>query len=305
VALSTYSQDLKGTLIGSTTDSLNGILPFANVAIFKKDQLIRAVESDINGNYEIKDIVSDTYKVVSSFPGYKDKCYEKVVIPSQRKVRLNFEMTRCLDCDSIYTTTCIKPIYPYIDISILRRVSLKELVKYEVVNAMDLEKVIDEKYMSYVYELADSAIQQDLDPFAAILVKDDVIVAESLDLCILNSDPTAHAELSVISAYCREHKLISLEGYTLYCNVEPCVMCSGAIHWAKLSRVVYGVSQKTLQSVSGGKEKPSCDDIINMGGAEIEIIGPILEEKGLHILQSKPFLSKKQRHHNYYKKGKE
>ena len=153
--------------------------------------------------------------------------------------------------------------------------------------------------------MAKEAAHKGLDPFAAILVKDSAIVAESRDMSVIESDPTAHAELAVISSYCRAHNLISLEGYTLYCNVEPCVMCSGAIHWAKLSRVVYGVSQKTLQSVSGGKEKPSCHDLINIGHKKIEIIGPVLEKEGLHILQSMPFLSKKERHNIYHKKNNE
>ena len=158
----------------------------------------------------------------------------------------------------------------------------------------------DEQIMQRVYALAWQNAELGLDPFAAVLVKEGQIVAESADLCVLESDPTAHAELALIRSFCRQHKRISLEGYSMFCNVEPCVMCSGAIHWAKLDRLVYGVGQKELQSVSGGKSKPSCRALINTGGKAMEIDGPVLPEEGLRVLQAFPFQSKKARHQNLY-----
>jgi len=80
-------------------------------------------------------------------------------------------------------------------------------------------------------------------------------------------------------------------------------MCSGAIHWAKLSKVVFGVRQAALQEVSKGHPKPSCKDLINIGNNDIEIIGPVLEEEGLAILKKYPFSSKKSKHRTYYKKN--
>ncbi|MEO1714795.1 MAG: nucleoside deaminase [Bacteroidota bacterium] len=163
-----------------------------------------------------------------------------------------------------------------------------------------MEKFKDEQIMRRVYALAWQNAEQGLDPFAAVLVKDGQIVAESADLCVLESDPTAHAELALIRSFCRKHERISLEGYSLFCNVEPCVMCSGAIHWARLDRLVYGVGQKELQSVSGGKPKPGCRELINSGGKPMEIDGPVLPEEGLRVLQAFPFQSKKARHQKLY-----
>ncbi len=71
------------------------------------------------------------------------------------------------------------------------------------------------------------------DAFAAVLVLEGKMMASSKDKWIVYSDPTAHAELTLISEYCREKGLVSLEGYTLYSNVEPCLMCSGAIPLGK------------------------------------------------------------------------
>ena len=157
-------------------------------------------------------------------------------------------------------------------------------------------------FIRQVNQLAWESAEEGMDPFAAILVKNGEVVASSKDRCIIYSDPTAHAELVVISEYCRSAKLISLEGVSLYCNTEPCVMCSGAIHWSRLSAVIFSVSQQGLQRFSGGKPKPSCEPMINTGGKKIEVIGPVLEEEGLKVFESFPFLSKKKRHARWHKK---
>jgi tRNA(Arg) A34 adenosine deaminase TadA len=161
---------------------------------------------------------------------------------------------------------------------------------------------LDEKFIRKVYSIALESAESGFGPFGAILVKEGKIVSSSVDKCIQYSDPTSHAELALISDFCRKSQRISLEGYALYCNVEPCVMCSGAIHWSRISKVVFGVSQAILQSVSRGNVKPGCRELINIGNEGIEIIGPVLEEEGLEVLKKFPFKSKKRAHEAYHKK---
>ena len=55
-------------------------------------------------------------------------------------------------------------------------------------------------------------------------------------------DPTAHAEMLVLSARSREIGDWRLTGHTLVVTLEPCIMCSGAAVWARLDRVVYGAA---------------------------------------------------------------
>ncbi len=54
------------------------------------------------------------------------------------------------------------------------------------------------------------------------------------------SDPTAHAEMLVISRRARELGDWRLIGHTLVVTLEPCAMCAGAAVWARLERIVYG-----------------------------------------------------------------
>lgn len=56
------------------------------------------------------------------------------------------------------------------------------------------------------------------------------------------SDPTAHAEILVMSARARELGDWRLTGHTLVVTLEPCAMCAGAAVLARLDRIVYGAA---------------------------------------------------------------
>jgi tRNA(Arg) A34 adenosine deaminase TadA len=156
--------------------------------------------------------------------------------------------------------------------------------------------VSDEHFLRRAIALAVQARANGCDPFGAVLVKDGVMVYEGYDHCVEMSDPTYHAELSVISNYCRSEKLFSLHGCTLYCSAEPCPMCIGAIHWSRISRVVFSVSQQMLQEWSGGKLKPGIAQIAEFGFLRAEFTGPLLPEEGLKVFDGLPNIAKIERH---------
>ena len=137
----------------------------------------------------------------------------------------------------------------------------------------------DEQFLRLAIALARRARRQGADPFGAVLVADGVVVHQAYDRSVEFSDPTFHAELSVISEYCRAHSQFSLDGYTLYTSTEPCAMCTGAIHWARISRVVYSVSQAMLQQLSGGRPKPSAQSLLNWDHRMVSIVGPLLPDE--------------------------
>jgi len=154
---------------------------------------------------------------------------------------------------------------------------------------------LDEDFLRQAIDLAQNARQNGEFPFGAILVVDKQIVHQSADRCMSSTDPTAHAELLLISEYCRAQRTLDLNGYTLYSCVEPCVMCSGAIKWARVSRVVFSVSQPMLQQLNGGRPKPSCADVINTGGRPIIVDGPLLPDEGLVVFAGFDFKPKRER----------
>jgi tRNA(Arg) A34 adenosine deaminase TadA len=153
----------------------------------------------------------------------------------------------------------------------------------------------DTTFLRLAIDLARRAREAGADPFGAVLVRDGHVLHQAGDRSFALSDPTYHAELAVISEYCRQAGTMSLAGCTLYASTEPCPMCAGAIHWARLARVVFSVSQVMLQQFSGGHPKPPCGPIINMGIARAEVVGPCLADEGLAVFEGYVLLPKAER----------
>ncbi|HVO42299.1 MAG TPA: nucleoside deaminase [Aggregatilineales bacterium] len=149
----------------------------------------------------------------------------------------------------------------------------------------------DERLLRRAIALAHEARQHGEEPFGAVLVNGGAIVYEGFSRTVASNDPTRHAELGVISEYCQAHQQRSLEGFTLYSSTEPCPMCGGAIHWSRISRVVFSVTQAMLQERTGGRTKPAAVDLIHIGRQQVEVIGPLLADEGVHVFDGFRFQS--------------
>jgi tRNA(Arg) A34 adenosine deaminase TadA len=77
-------------------------------------------------------------------------------------------------------------------------------------------------------------------PFAAVIVKDGVIVGEAANSVTATNDPTAHGEVNAIRKACAALGVFSLQGCEMYTSCEPCPMCLAASYWARLDAVYYG-----------------------------------------------------------------
>ena len=86
-------------------------------------------------------------------------------------------------------------------------------------------------------------------PFGAVVAKDGRIVGAACNRVIERGDPTAHAEMEAIREACRELGSFHLEGCELYATSEPCPMCLGAIHWARLDRVYYALTRADAREI--------------------------------------------------------
>jgi tRNA(Arg) A34 adenosine deaminase TadA len=74
-------------------------------------------------------------------------------------------------------------------------------------------------------------------PFAALIVKDNNIIASGTNLVTSSNDPTAHAEIVAIREASKILGSFHLEGCEIYSSCEPCPMCLGAIYWAHLAKI--------------------------------------------------------------------
>ncbi len=97
--------------------------------------------------------------------------------------------------------------------------------------------------------LANASVERGGGPFGAVIVKDGEIIAEGSNSVTLNTDPTAHAEVTAIREACRWLGTFHLEGCTIYTSCEPCPMCLGAIYWAGIEQIFYGNTRKDAADI--------------------------------------------------------
>jgi tRNA(Arg) A34 adenosine deaminase TadA len=104
-------------------------------------------------------------------------------------------------------------------------------------------------------------------------------------------DPTLHAELGILSKFCRKNKITDLRDYVLYSSCEPCAMCAGAIIWSKLGKVVYSVSNDQLSQISGITIDYSSEKIFEIARQRPVVIKKILNLEGLRVFENYKFQS--------------
>lgn len=99
---------------------------------------------------------------------------------------------------------------------------------------------IHKKFMFEAFKLAEKAFEEGEVPVGAVVIYENKIIGKGYNQVELLKDPTAHAEILAISAACSTLQQKYLTGCSLYVTLEPCAMCSGAIVWSKLDRVIFG-----------------------------------------------------------------
>ena len=141
----------------------------------------------------------------------------------------------------------------------------------------------DEKFMRLAFELARAAVEHGNQPYGALVVKGGEIVAQAESAKLTTRDCSRHAELTVA---CQAAKLLSKEDMqecTLYTSTEPCAMCTGAIYWSGIGRVVYGCPNEDLGRILSGNLDISTREILSRGTRKVEVVGPILRDEAFEI----------------------
>jgi tRNA(Arg) A34 adenosine deaminase TadA len=135
--------------------------------------------------------------------------------------------------------------------------------------------------------LAASAREHGNQPFGALLADENgQILLEAENTINTASDATGHAETNLVRMASQKFSPEVLAKSTLYTSTEPCPMCSGAIFWSGIGRVVYALSEDGLYAMTGDSPeslKLSCREVFARGGHPVEVSGPLLEDEAAKV----------------------
>lgn len=138
----------------------------------------------------------------------------------------------------------------------------------------------DHFFMREALKEARKAFEADEVPIGAVLVYEDRIVARGHNQVELLQDATAHAEMLCLTSASSVFKNWRLVDTTLYCTVEPCTMCGGALLAARVGRLVYG-AREPRQGADG-----SWIDLFTKRHAmhQVVVTGGVLEAEAAALL---------------------
>ncbi len=126
---------------------------------------------------------------------------------------------------------------------------------------------------------AKKAFNADEVPIGAVLVINEKIIARSHNQTELLKDSTAHAEILAITAAFNFVGSKYLGSAALYVTVEPCLMCSGALYWSKIGKVVFGAyDEKNSYRKYTGDTNPFHPKTEIVGGILAEECGALMKE---------------------------
>ena len=147
----------------------------------------------------------------------------------------------------------------------------------------------DAHFLRQSFEVARRAKSHGNHPFGAVLVDaDGKVLIEAENRYMPGHDGTAHAERLLATEACTTLSAATLQRATIYSSAEPCAMCAGAIYWAGIGRLVYGLSEHRLRDLTGNHpENPTldlpCREVFASGQRPTEVVGPLLEDEAAAV----------------------
>ena len=144
----------------------------------------------------------------------------------------------------------------------------------------------DERLLRRAIEVSARSVANGNLPFGSVLADPDGnILLEGENTDITGKSPLNHAETNLMRMAVTTLTSEQIATATLYTSCEPCAMCSGAMYWGGLNRMVYGMSEHDLLELTGANAlNPTmrgvgCREILNSGHREVEVSGPHLIEE--------------------------
>ncbi|CCF00602.1 nucleoside deaminase [Sinorhizobium fredii] len=148
----------------------------------------------------------------------------------------------------------------------------------------------DESLLRKAFDMARRSREGGDHPFGSILAdhEGNVLLEQCNGYSSEGGDRTAHAERLLATRAGKAYDLDFIAGCTMYTSAEPCAMCSGAIYWVGIGRVVFGLSEGEMKQLTGDHvENPTldlpCHIVFAAGQRATEVIGPLLADEAAKL----------------------
>ncbi|QQK08019.1 tRNA adenosine(34) deaminase TadA [Miniphocaeibacter halophilus] len=143
------------------------------------------------------------------------------------------------------------------------------------------EKIDDFYYMKEALKEAKKAKDKDEIPIGCVVVKNNIIIGRGHNLVESNNNPLRHAELIAIEDASKKIDNWRFNGCTLYVTLEPCAMCSGALVYSRMDRVVFGAYDYKRGYCGSIESLPTKTELNH----KVEILGGVMEKECLLLIQ--------------------
>lgn len=142
----------------------------------------------------------------------------------------------------------------------------------------------DKELLLRTVEIAHKAMESGNHPFGALLADKDGNILMEQGNEFTEGGSAYHAETLLLLSAARKYSPEKLAECTLYSNFEPCCMCTGALYWTNVRRLVFGATEKDLLRFTGDNEENptfslSSREVVEHGQKDITIIGPADDEE--------------------------
>jgi tRNA(Arg) A34 adenosine deaminase TadA len=122
-------------------------------------------------------------------------------------------------------------------------------------------------------------------PFGACIVKEGRVVAAARNT-VLRHDATCHAEVNAIRKASRKLGTFDLAGCEIYSTTEPCPMCFGAIHWARIGAVYYGSGIRDAARAGFHELRISNERMKALGRSKVRLVPGFMRDECLELFES-------------------
>lgn len=121
-------------------------------------------------------------------------------------------------------------------------------------------------------------------PFGACIVKGNKVIAISRNT-VFKQDATCHAEINTIRKASKKLRTYDLSDCSIYSTTEPCPMCFSAIHWSKISNLIYGNAITDAKHIGFNELAISTARMKKLGGARLKIISGFMRDEANQLFE--------------------